>query len=281
MANHALIIPALKPDERLVQLVKEVRAIAPNLQIVVVDDGSGPACGHLFDQLKFMYDCILCRHPENYGKGAAIKTGIGHMKQRCPGCAGYITADADGQHRPVDILNVAKALGRHPGHLILGTRDFSRKQVPFKSRWGNRITSGVFHLTTGTACPDTQTGLRGIPARYAELALDVPGERFEYEMSFLMAAARQSIPFMEVPIGTIYLDGNRSSHFRPVRDSARIYGIILGYLARPLFRRRKKQKAAPPDPPVTAAFSPHEEKAAFQEAAYANGNNDSSHVPAV
>jgi len=261
MANYALIIPALNPDERLLQLVKEVQAIAPGLQIIVVDDGSSPACGHIFDRLKFMHDCSLCRHPENYGKGAAIKTGIGHMKRHCPGCAGYITAAADGRHRPVDILKVAKALRQHPDHLILGTRDFSQKQLPFKSFWGNRITSGVFRLVTGTACPDTQTGLRGISARYGELVAEVPGEGFEYEMGFLITAARHHIPFMEIPIGTVYLSGNRSSHFRPVRDSARIYGTILKYLVRPLLKQRKRQIIAVPGTPVAAASPRHEEKA--------------------
>ena len=265
MANHALIIPALNPDERLLQLVKEVQAIAPGLQIIIVDDGSGPAHGQIFDQLKFAYDCILCRHHENYGKGAAIKTGIDHMKRYFPGCAGYITADADGQHRPADILKVAKALQQHPDHLILGTRDFSQKQVPFKSFWGNRITSGVFRLITGRSCPDTQTGLRGIPARYAELALEVSGERFEYEMNFLMTAAQNRVPFLEVPISTVYLEGNRSSHFRPVRDSARIYGTILKFLVRPLHRQRKIRKIAVPKVPVAAASQQYEETSVIQE----------------
>jgi len=261
--TNTLVIPALHPDEQLLALVEEMRAISPDMQIVIVDDGSGPAYGQIFDQLKFMYDCILCRHPENYGKGAAIKTGIGHMSRRYPSCTGYITADADGQHRPGDILKVAKALQQHPDSLILGTRDFCREQVPFKSRWGNRITSGVFRLITGMNCPDTQTGLRGIPAQHVELALEAPGERFEYEINFLMAAAQNCVPILAVPISTVYLEGNRSSHFRPVRDSARIYGSILKNLTRPLLlhRRRKIQKIAVPETP--AAASPrHEEKAA-------------------
>ena len=49
----------------------------------------------------------------------------------------------------------------------------------------------------------------------------VAGDRFEYEMNVLLQAAEKDVPVHEVPIEAIYLEGNESSHFRPVVDWAR------------------------------------------------------------
>lgn len=241
----ALIIPALNPDRRVLALVKAVKELEPEIRIVVVDDGSGKQSQTLFDRLKQHCGCTVCRHPENCGKGAALKTGIAYLMVHGPDCTGYLTADADGQHKPGDIVAVAKAMERNPHSVILGVRDFSQTQVPGKNRWGNRITAEVFRRVTGMSCSDTQTGLRGIPAAYGDLALEIPGTRFEYEMNFLLYAAGQRIPMEEIPIRTVYAAEGRTSHFRSVRDSARIYRAILGYS---LGRRMPPRHGGHPSP---------------------------------
>lgn len=223
-----ILIPAYNPDGRLLTLVQQLRSIS-SYPVIVINDGSRPECLALFHILGAEYDCAIFRHMTNLGKGAALKTGLQQILRRYPDCLGIVTADADGQQTPEDILRVAHALEAEPDSLILGTRDFSGSQVPFKSRWGNRITSGVFRMNTGRTCPDTQTGLRGIPAGLARKGLEISGERFEYEMNFLLALARQGVTFREMPIQTVYMEKNRSSHFHPLWDSLRIYLNILRF----------------------------------------------------
>ena len=223
-----LVIPALNPDKTLLTLVGQLRR-ASSIPIVVVNDGSTPYYDNLFQTLDFQYGCVICRHPENRGKGAALKTGIREAVNRYPSCLGFVTADADGQHSAQDILRIATTLTALPGSLILGARSFSEGQAPFRSRWGNRVTSQVFRLLTGIRCGDTQTGLRGIPARFTRRCLEIGGDRYEYEMNVLMAAAREQVPLVEIPIKTIYLEGNRSSHFHPLLDSLRIYRNLLKF----------------------------------------------------
>lgn len=228
-----VIIPALNPDEKLIALVDELKRMM--LQVIIVNDGSKPETGPIFAALESQYRCDICVHPENMGKGAALKTGIRYGAWRYPEACGFITADADGQHAAGDILRVARFMEKHPGTLVMGTRDFNGPDIPFKSRWGNRITSLVFWLSTGQKCSDTQTGLRGIPAGMAEVCLAVPGNRYEYEMNLLLEVKRQGIPLACVPIATIYLENNRSSHFNPFRDSFIIYYNILKYSFSSLF----------------------------------------------
>ncbi|MBE5995848.1 MAG: glycosyltransferase [Lachnospiraceae bacterium] len=224
-----LIIPAYRPDDRLPALTQELRN-AGFENIIAVDDGSGESFLPVFSKLEEGGISVV-HHSENRGKGAALRTGI-ETASAISGKESFcvITADADGQHAPEDILSVVAALSGHPDALVLGTRDFSEKGVPWKSRAGNRISSAFFRLTTGRSCPDTQTGLRGIPAVLIPLALSEEGDRYEYEMNFLTDAVKEADIF-PVPIRTIYENNNESSHFRPFRDAVRIYGRPLRFAA--------------------------------------------------
>jgi len=76
---------------------------------------------------------------------------------------------------------------------------------------------------------DTQTGLRAIPRKDLKLLAEIAGDRFEYETNMLLAMKTHHIPFDEIKIRTVYIEENKSSHFRAVRDSWRIYKLILGH----------------------------------------------------
>lgn len=227
MNKTVLLIPSLNPDENLLPLLNGLKKEKFD-HIIVIDDGSGEEYRSIFQQAAQL-GCLVVTHEKNRGKGAALKTGVRAAIERFGAGNAYITADADGQHLPQDIRRTADALTEHPDSLILGTRDFSLDHVPWKSRCGNRITSAFFRLTSGVSCADTQTGLRGIPACLENLALTEEGDRYEYEMNFLSDAAKLT-PFVNIPIQTVYENDNKASHFRPVADSARVYGRILRYL---------------------------------------------------
>jgi glycosyltransferase involved in cell wall biosynthesis len=196
--------------------------------IVVVDDGSEKESGSVFASLK-SGGCDILTHERNLGKGAALKTAIRHVLSAYPDALGIVTADADGQHLPEDIFRLAQRLAEDPGGIILGVRDFDRENVPFKSRWGNRVTSAVFFLNTGVSLGDTQTGLRAVPMNLAAAYAQAKGERFEFEMNALLYACKRRVPLFTMPISTVYSENNRASHFRAVRDSARIYRDILKF----------------------------------------------------
>lgn len=230
---NAIIIPAYKPNALLTSLTKDL--IAMNFhQIVVIDDGGQAEFAALFSELKQL-GCHVLHHEINQGKGAAIKTGIRYAHDTFLNIHGYVTCDADGQHPAADIFNVAKVLDEHPNALILGTRDFSLDNVPRNSRLGNRFSSFYFKLATGVTCRDTQTGLRGIPLSLTKLALDLPENRYDYEMTFLTRVAKEAHPILPVTIATVYLDDNSSSHFRPFIDSIRIYKEPIKFAMASLF----------------------------------------------
>lgn len=227
MNRTLILIPAYQPTDALVSLTDTLSS--RGFTIVCVDDGSGAEFDDIFTRTAEFAEVL--RYPDNRGKGGALRHGIRHIlsDERYSSFDYIVTADADGQHKPDDIEKVVREV-EAVGGLVLGVRFFTGK-VPLRSRFGNSVTRAVFALLTGKHISDTQTGLRGfeISSFYADIA----GERYEYEMNVLLTAVEAGVAVSEVPIETVYENNNEGSHFRPFRDSVRIYKTIL-------FRRHRE-----------------------------------------
>ena len=224
-----VLIPSLSPDEKLPAYVKELLAADFGL-ILVVDDGSTPEYQPIFSEIAGWDRCAVTHHEVNRGKGAALRTGFAYIQEKTA-LRGVITADSDGQHTVPDTLKLAAELGKKE-EVLLGSRDFSRNNpnVPPKSRFGNRMTSGVFRVLYGKWLPDTQTGLRAIPAQFLARFTEIEGERFEYETNMLLQMKRLGIRFVEQPIETVYDQEEYSSHYNALKDSWRIFKVMARFL---------------------------------------------------
>lgn len=222
-----IIIPAYKPEKMLLTVVE--RLLLCDCQVIVVDDGSGEEYREIFDETEAF--CIVLRHSENRGKGAAIKTALSFIRNEMRGGGLIGIMDCDGQHLPEDMLELLAFAGAHREALALGVRKVGT-DMPLKFRLGNQITREVFRMISGVKVSDTQTGMRALDSKLIPRLLSVKGDRYEYEMNQLMACARAGIPIVEMPISTIYRDEkNSNSHFHKVRDSIRIYKDILKFTA--------------------------------------------------
>lgn len=233
MKKELIVIPAYQPLESLVPLTKEIFEYFEN--VLVIDDGGGEKYAHIFKQLADM-GAIIVTHAINQGKGRALKSAINYcLLHKEISEAGIITVDADGQHRPADIVKIADAMEAHPNDVVLGCRQFDTDNVPWKSRMGNGISRKVYKWACGIDVTDTQTGLRGLPYSFLEIAARCDGEKYEYETNMLLDIKANKVGIQEVIIQTVYENNNESSHFNPVRDSIRIYSIILKYSFSSLF----------------------------------------------
>ena len=203
-------------------------------KILIVDDGSGVSCESIFRTVRERWSHIaVLSHDVNRGKGDALKTGFRYLLEHADGVDGAVTADSDGQHTAEDILRIMAVMETSPGKLILGARTFDGT-VPWRSRLGNRLTRFLIRLLYGLNIRDTQTGLRGIPLSMMSLFLEIPYHQYEFELDMLLLAASRHLNICEVPVRTIYIDNNASSHFHPFRDSLKIYSVLF----RNLFSRR-------------------------------------------
>jgi glycosyltransferase involved in cell wall biosynthesis len=226
--KHLLVlIPVWQPDIRLSALVEELAAYG-FAAVFIIDDGSDRDSAAVFDHLKTFSTVHLLRHAVNLGKGRALKTGFHYVLSQMPQIEGVITADADGQHTAADIAAVAKAMESGREQVVLGVRKFGN-DAPLRNRFGNVLTKHIFGLVTGIKISDTQTGLRAFPRSLLPMLKTLPGERYEYEMAVLAHVCRHVGKPHEIPIQTIYLDENRTSHFHPIWDSMRIYFVLVRF----------------------------------------------------
>ena len=225
-----VLIPAYKPEKKLTNLAEELSK--NGLSVVIVDDGSGVSFRNVFDKSEKFAEVVHCE--KNGGKGRALKRGIGYISERFVPPYIIVTADADGQHKVTDILRVAETASADPDSLVLGTRTIS-SDMPTRNWLGNLLTKAAFLLSSGKFLNDTQTGLRGFSDRMIPFMLGVKGSRYEYEMNVLLLWARSNSPITEIPINTIYEDGNSTSHFKAIRDSIIIYWEIVKFSAPSFF----------------------------------------------
>jgi len=216
----SVVLPSYNPSKEIISVIQ--RVINQGFtDIIVINDGSKDEILPIFDEAAKIEYCTVLHHNENMGKGAALKTGMAYFLENRPEGKGIITIDDDGQHLPEDVGLCAQTM-LDSGALVLGARDFNKSSVPFKSRIGNRLSAKLFSASVGLDLSDCQTGLRAIPRNCLSAFINVPGNRFEYETNMLIAAKKERFSIKEIPINTVYIDGNKNTHFNPIKDSVKI-----------------------------------------------------------
>lgn len=228
--KYVFVIPALNPDEKLLQVIRDIQKVSNN-KILVLDDGSAEASGFVFDKITTEFlDVVLLKHAVNLGKGAALKTAFNHILTNYHDVEGVVTLDCDGQHSSEDCLKILNELQKNKDSFVLGVREFSRN-IPLKSYVGNKVSNLIYRLVLGRKFQDTQTGLRGLSKSFMTSCLKIQSNQFEFETEQLVIASRQDsgINTVEIPIRTIYIENNQATSFRPLVDSFRIYFILFRY----------------------------------------------------
>ena len=224
MENISVIIPSLDPDKRLRSVVENLIK-AGFKDIIVINDGSNKENLKFFPEGEYI---TTITHHKNLGKGAALKTAYKYIIENRPDSKGVVTCDGDGQHLASDTVKVVEKM-LESGSFVLGVRNFSLPNVPFKSRLGNRTSSLLLSMFCGIKTQDTQTGLRSFPAKLLSKMIQVKGDRFEYETNVLIELQSMNTTYTEVEIKTVYLDENKGSHYRPFADTMRILSLMIKY----------------------------------------------------
>ncbi len=105
--------------------------------------------------------------------------------------------------------------------------------MPFRSKFGNVFMSFLFYFFFRYLVIDTQSGFRVLSSAFADKAVGkiLPG-RYETEMKMLVYAVNSRFGLHEIPIDTIYIEGNKNSKFRPVQDSARVLSVLSRHAVR-------------------------------------------------
>ena len=225
MTDTLVLIPTYNNAGTLENVLR--RALAQGLPVLVVDDGSTDATASILSSIP---EVITICHPENRGKGRALKTGFEEA-----GRLGYkyvVTLDSDGQHFPEDIPALLAAAGERT--LVVGSRP--QMGADGGGSFANRFSNFWFRLYTWISLPDTQTGFRLYPLEKLP-SLRLLSARYEAELTLLVFSAWKGLRLKPVPVQVAYPE-DRVSHFRPFADFARIsllntillvLAIVYGY----------------------------------------------------
>ncbi len=231
LSKISVVLPSLDPDEKLIRVVDGLLEYGFT-DIIMVNDGSKAENLHYFTDLAAAHPEIhLLHHEVNKGKGAALKNAFRFFLENRPEGVGVVTVDGDDQHHPEDTKRCCEQM-MDSGNIVLGCRDFNQEDVPARSSFGNKTTSLIFKIFVGMTISDTQTGLRAIPREQLKVLSGIAGDRFEYETNMLLAMKDFGLAYDEVKIRTVYIEENKSSHFRVIHDSWRIYKLILKHFFR-------------------------------------------------
>lgn len=239
MLRAACVIPAYMAADTIAAVVAGVRAHAPDVLILVVDDGSSDGT---FDNAVAAGADHVLRHRTNRGKGSALVTGFGHALSLGDGVDALLTVDADGQHDPACLPALRLAL--ETADLVIGARRRRGTAMPIHRRLANAISTRAIAWCAGRPIRDAQCGFRGIRRTLLE-RVPHDGERYEAETAFVIRAARTGAIIAQVEIPTRY---GPPSHFRPLRDAARVIATIWSH-------RPSRTPACDSSAPTTTASS--------------------------
>ena len=211
-----VVITAYNEAKYLASFLRKLSAQTPNF--VVVDDGSVDDTAKIAQ--KFTKHLLI--HPVNLGKGAAMKTGADYAFKILQADA-VIFMDGDDQHDPLDLVKFYDFFMLHKQGLVFGVRAFDQN-MPLIRRLGNRFTSFLVQILFGSYLSDIPSGFKAMSkAIYQKLRWQSSDYGIELEIACKTAKFR--IPFIEIPIKTIYHDLDRGMNLSDAFKM--IYKIIL------------------------------------------------------
>lgn len=210
----SIIIPAKNEAEIIGTVVKSVRELHPQAEILVVNDGSDDETGPLAEQS----GATVVTHPVSLGNGAAIKSGA-----RAASGDVLVMMDGDGQHKAADIQSLIDKLDSGYS-MAIGARD-SGSHAGIGRLAANGLYNVFASMISGHRILDLTSGFRAVRADLFKKFLYLLPNGFSYPTTITMAFLRSGYPVTFVPIKAEERTG--TSHIRPVRDGLRFLAIIF------------------------------------------------------
>lgn len=224
------VIPAFREERFIADVVRRTRAFIPD--VLVIDDGSPDATAARAREAGAQVEEVR----PNAGKGNALRRGFAAAVRG--GYDGAVQLDGDGQHAPEDLPPMIEAAGS--ADVVVGARRRSGTPMPWLRRQVNASCSAAVSLLSGARLRDVHSGYRLIRRRVLETVRCTTGT-FDFEIEYLVRAARAGFRIRDVPVRTIY--GEEVSHIDPWKDTLKFFRVI-GYHAVGVEAWRREWRAA-------------------------------------
>ena len=192
----SVIVPVYNERNTVVEILRRMRAvdIPLDLEIVVVDDGSTDGTQAVLGQLADSTVRVV-HHSRNLGKGAAIRTGLGHVTGDL-----VLVQDADLEYDPEDWPKLLSPVLRGKAQVVYGSRFTGERRNMLFLHWvGNRFLSLVTNILYNTTLSDMETCYKLFDRRVLA-GIELHASRFEFEPEVTAKVLRRGIRIYEVPI---------------------------------------------------------------------------------
>lgn len=209
-----IVIPAYNEEANIGGVVRRVRAMKPQCEIIVVDDGST-------DRTSFEAEAAgarVIRQPYNKGNGAAVKSGIRAAQGEV-----ILLLDADGQHSPEDIDRLLEHIG--PYDLVVGARTRDSDSARYRD-FGNWVFRTLASYLVEMKVPDPTSGFRCFKRDKVMDFIHLLPNQYSYPTTTTMSFIKAGYSVKHVPIKAHKRQGGKS-HIRPWRDGVKFITIIL------------------------------------------------------
>lgn len=213
-----VIIPALNAERSIAAVVRDCKAVVND--VLVVDDGSADRTAEVARGA----GAQVVSHPVNRGKGAALKTGFAYALEHA--FDAVVTLDADGQHLASEIPKFFAAREETGADLIIGGRAHLFGQMLPRRRFANRFSARCIAFASHTDVTDSQSGFRLYSAQLLR-AIRLRSDGFDMESEVIVQAGQRRFKILSIPIDLGFVDGQSTSHYRPLMDTIRIAWTVI------------------------------------------------------
>ena len=192
----SVIIPVYDEIRNIEEILKRVRRTRAASEIVVVDDGSKDGSREFLQRLDGKQRLRVILHPQNRGKGAAVRTGIAAARGDV-----ILIQDADLEYNPGDYPALLQPIKDGIADVVYGSRFLGgpRRAVMFWHMIANQLLTFMTNILYNTILSDMETGYK-VFRREVTDGMTLRARGFDFEPEFTAKVLKRRYRIFEVPI---------------------------------------------------------------------------------
>ncbi len=217
----SMIIPAFNEEKGITKVLKKIIDVMATMEveneIIVVNDGSRDQTAIFVQDFR---EVKLINHRQNFGYGAALKTGIRNAKYNVIGIT-----DADGTY-PVDIIpKLYDNILKNDYEMVVGARTADTCEMPIIRRFPKQVLGKFANYLTGVSIPDINSGLRLMKKQSTVQFMKILPSGFSFTTTITLAMITNDMAVSFIPIN--YFKRKGFSKIRPIYDTLNFVQLII------------------------------------------------------